>query len=154
MKKTALGLSLAMIAALGLGLGVSVLQRPSEGPVEPVWDFERCSHCRMHLAERAYAAQFHPAGGEPLFFDDPGCLLLWRAESGSEGKAYYRHFDQERWIAEPEAVFVSAQQTPMGWGFAVVDHDTEPREADAPRWSPDQALEILRQQRARSEGSR
>jgi len=152
MKKMVLGISLAGIAALGLGL--SLLQRPSAGPAEPVWDFERCAHCGMHLAERGYAAQFQPESGEPVFFDDPGCLLLWRAESGSKGRAYYHHVEEERWIAEPDAVFVSAGQTPMGWGFAVIDDATAGPKGEDEHWSPDEALAFLQGSRGRSENSR
>ncbi len=154
MKRAPLVVSLAVVLAISLGLGLSLLQRPSTGPVEPVWDFETCAHCRMHLGERRYAAQFHPESGEPVFFDDPGCLLLWRAESGSEGKAYYRHAEQERWIAEPDAVFVSAEQTPMGWGFAVIDHAANAREIGDSHWSASEALEVLQKDRSRSETPR
>lgn len=154
MKKTVVGVSLAVIAALGIALSLTWLERPPSGPVEPVWDFERCAHCRMHLSERSYAAQFHAGSGEVAFFDDPGCLLLWRAETGATGTAYFRHVEAERWIAEPEAVFVSAEQTPMGWGLAVVDRGSLGTGRAGASWSADEALELLERNRARPEASR
>ena len=137
--------------ALGLWLALGLLQSPAVGPVEPVWDFERCAYCRMHIGERGYAAQFHPESAEPVFFDDPGCLLLWRAEGQSAGEAYFRHVEQDRWIAEPDAVFVSAENTPMGWGFAVIDRSGGDGEIGDPHWSPDGALTLLQQKRTRPE---
>lgn len=154
MKKAVALVSLAVIAVLGIGLSLSWLERAPSGPVEPVWDFERCAHCGMHLAERPYAAQLHDDSGEVVFFDDPGCLLLWRAETGSTGTSYFHHAEEERWIAESDAVFVSAEQTPMGWGLAVVDRATAGARSSDERWSAGEALDLLEQNRPGSEASR
>lgn len=151
MKKVVAGVSLAVLAVLGIALSLSWLERAPSGPLEPVWDFERCAHCGMHLAERAYAAQLHTDSGEVVFFDDPGCLLLWQAETGSAGTAYFHHAEDERWIAESDAVFVSAAQTPMGWGLAVIDRATVGAESTHARWSAGEALELIEQNRTGSE---
>ena len=57
-----------------------------------------------------------------LFFDDPGCLWLWRAGNAAPGAVvHYRHRDRDRWLAPGEAGFLPDERTPMNWGFAAVD---------------------------------
>jgi len=115
----------ALAAALGLVATVIFLERAPGGPVEPAWDRQVCAHCRMHLSERGFAAQLHTTEGEILFFDEPGCLFLWQAESAARPEAiYYHHLREERWLAESEAGFVHTSPTPMGWGFGAVERET------------------------------
>lgn len=117
-------LAVALAAALAGVAAVRVLERAPAGPIEPAWDRQVCAHCRMHLSERGFAAQLHTAEHEVLFFDDPGCLFLWQAESEAQPAAiYFHHLREERWLAESEAGFVQVSPTPMGWGFGAVDRD-------------------------------
>lgn len=75
----------------------------------------------MLLTDPAFAAQLHTPAGEVLFFDDPGCLLLHRAESGAAPAGVWFHDSAgDAWLAEAEARFVPAPETPMGYGFAAV----------------------------------
>jgi hypothetical protein len=74
----------------------------------------------MLVGEPSFAAQLHTAAGEVLFFDDPGCLLLHREAAGAAGAAWFHDSRGPGWLAEADARFVPAEQTPMGHGLAAV----------------------------------
>ena len=111
-------------AAVGIVALALVLWRaaaPPAGPVEPAWDRVACARCRMLVSDPAFAAQLHTRAGEVLFFDDPGCLLLYRAEPRAEAAAVWFHDAAGGgWLAEADVRFVPAPETPMGHGFAAV----------------------------------
>jgi hypothetical protein len=75
----------------------------------------------MLLSDPAFAAQLHSASGEVLFFDDPGCLLLYRADAPDPpARAWFHDSKSERWLSDAEVGFVPADETPMGHGLAAV----------------------------------
>lgn len=116
---TALSLVAAGVAALLWPAG------PPEGPVAPVWDRTVCARCGMLVSDPAWAAQLHAPDGAVLHFDDPGCLLLHRAERGSPAHAlWFHHLREERWLSGPDVGFVPAGPSPMGYGLGAVDADT------------------------------
>ena len=125
----------AVAAALGVAALALVLWRaaaPPTGPVEPAWDRVACARCHMLLTDPAYAAQLHTPAGEVLFFDDPGCLLLHRTEPGAGPAAVWFHDAAGGgWLAEADARFVPAAETPMGHGFAAVAAASAPQGLDA-----------------------
>jgi len=123
---TALGRLAVGLAAGGLlAAALVLLNRPPSGPLEPVWDKEACAYCRMHLGEREFAAEARTADGETLFFDDPGCLLLWSAAADPAPVAiWFHHSTEPRWLAGDATGFVPADATPMNWGLAAVDAGT------------------------------
>jgi hypothetical protein len=114
----------ALLAAAALGAIAFVALRlaaPSLEPAPVAWDRVACAHCRMLVSDPRFAAQLALEDGEVLHFDDPGCLLLWRA--GSERRAlaaWFHDSASERWLAESEAAFASGAETPMGYGFAAI----------------------------------
>jgi copper chaperone NosL len=114
--------ALAGVFALALvGVLLWRFAAPPRGPLEPAWDQVPCARCHMLLSDPAFAAQLHAADGGVLFFDDPGCLLLHRAESRDAPVAVWFHDSAGGgWLAEAEARFVPAPRTPMGYGFAAV----------------------------------
>jgi len=113
-----------VLAVVGVvSLVVALSGRPSEGPVDVVWDGARCERCRMLVSEPAFAAQLHAADGRVFHFDDPGCLLLYRDERALEAHAvWYHHLREPRWVAEDRAVFVALSDTPtpMGYGLGAL----------------------------------
>jgi hypothetical protein len=114
------------LAGVAVVVVVAALLRaaaPPAGPVEPAWDRVACARCHMLVTDPAFAAQLHTERGEVLFFDDPGCLLLHRAESAETepgAAAWFHDSAGPRWLPEAEARFVPAPETPMGHGFAAV----------------------------------
>jgi copper chaperone NosL len=112
---------LLLAAAAALSLVLWRAAGPPYGPVEPAWDRVACARCRMLVSDPAFAAQLHATTGEVLFFDDPGCLLLQRAEAPDpEARAWFHDSRGERWLPEAEAGFVPSARTPMGHGLAAV----------------------------------
>jgi len=126
----------AIVAALCVAAIALVLWRaaaPPAGPVEPAWDRVACARCHMLVTDPAYAAQLHTPAGEVLFFDDPGCLLLHRAEqSAAPAGVWFHDSAGGGWLAEADARFVPAAETPMGHGFAAVAAQSAPDGLAAP----------------------
>jgi hypothetical protein len=88
----------------------------------------------MLVSDPRFAAQLHTASGEVRFYDDPGCLLLARAEKTAAeagGEVWFHDSGGEGWLAEPEARFVPAEQTPMGHGLAARPASAAPGGLDA-----------------------
>jgi len=99
-------------------------RRPS-GPEPIAFDREACAHCHMLISDPSFAAQLQTADGEIFNFDDPGCLLRWRAEHVQSVRAvWFHHLRDERWLPEAEVAFVPVARTPMGYGLGAVDAAT------------------------------
>jgi copper chaperone NosL len=118
---------LLALAAAALGLALWRLAAPPGGPVEPAWDRVACARCHMLLSDPAFAAQLHSAGGEVVFFDDPGCLLLYRADAPDpQARAWFHDSTSDRWLSDAEVGFVPVDETPMGHGLAAVKRAENP----------------------------
>ena len=116
-----LKVGLALGAALACGaLALSWLTQPETGPAPLAWDREACGFCRMHIGDRHFAAQLRRVEGEPLNFDDPGCLFRFLDKENPEIVAlYFRHESQDRWLGRDEVRFrLEVTPTPMGFGLA------------------------------------
>jgi hypothetical protein len=76
----------------------------------------------MLLSEPRFAAQLHAEDGRVFFFDDPGCLLLWREEHALPvHSVYFHHLHEDDWVSGDDAAFVPVPEaTPMGYGLGVV----------------------------------
>lgn len=125
--ETRRGRWLLALAGVALGFALWRLAAPPSGPVEPAWDRVACTRCHMLLSDPAFAAQLHTENGEVLFFDDPGCLLLHRADAPDpRAKAWFHDSKSERWLSDAEVGFVPADETPMGHGLAAVERAGTP----------------------------
>jgi copper chaperone NosL len=87
-----------------------------------VLDEDACSHCRMAISQREYAAELVTPQGLVELFDDVGCLAAWLREHGRpEGAALFVvDFASGEWLAAEEATYVvsPALPTPMRSGLA------------------------------------
>ena len=89
-----------------------------QGPQDPVWGKQPCSHCMMLISERAPAAQLITKAGVRRFFDDVGCMAEWLEQNADAAAlAWVRSADGSSWQAASSARFVGAQHTPMDYGF-------------------------------------
>jgi len=118
------GAALCALVALA-GLALSWLTQPAVGPAPVAWDREACGFCRMHIGDPHFAAQLRQEVGEPVNFDDPGCLFLYLdQEQPKVVELYFRHESQDRWLDRQEVVFrLDVAQTPMGFGLAATTSD-------------------------------
>jgi copper chaperone NosL len=113
-----------LVAAVACLVGYLVLRAESlpAGPEPVAWDRVACARCQMLVSEPAFAAQLHTEAGEVLYFDDPGCLLLFVDERAPDVHAmYFHHLREDRWLSEEEVGFVPVETTPMGYGLGAVD---------------------------------
>lgn len=88
----------------------------TEEPADPVWGKEPCAHCRMLVSDRRYAAEI-VVDGERRWFDDIGCMIVWREAHAPASRAWVHAGD--RWLDAAGARYVSGAATPMDFGFAV-----------------------------------
>lgn len=120
-RRVATGLLLGTLAGAALAGVFLLAQRPPAGPVPVAWDQTPCTRCRMLVSEPRFAAQLRTDAGV-LFFDDPGCLLLWDHEHPGQARAtYFHHLDEDRWVDGDEVAFVPVTPTPMGYGLGARD---------------------------------
>jgi copper chaperone NosL len=136
-RNVALGAAAVALAAGALWLWAG---RAPEGPSPVAWDRVPCAHCHMLVSDPRFAAQLQLQDGEVLQFDDPGCLLLTRAELTKPVRAAWFHDSEgEGWLSEREVAFVRGATTPMGYGLAAVRAGIRPDALD-----PAAALAALR----------
>lgn len=138
-------LALAALAALAAACA------PSDGPRPIVWNKESCAHCHMLIGDPHFAAQLQTPDGAVYDFDDPGCLLLFRAGHPEiDVRATWFHdVREDRWIPGERVAFVRVEApTPMGYGLGAVERSTGSGALD-----PQAALEVVqRVETARGRG--
>ncbi len=80
-----------------------------------------CTHCKMAISEKQFAAEFINQDGDALKFDDIGCMLDYLKEKPDPKNVTYFFVDYEKknWLTESTARFVKAEQisTPMSGGI-------------------------------------
>ncbi len=107
------GLAFAAVAA-----ALWLAQAPAPGPQPVAWDRVRCAQCGMLVSDPRFAAQLRTEPGALAFFDDPGCLLRFRAaRENGDRDVFLRDAASDRWIPLADAVFVPGHATPMGYGL-------------------------------------
>jgi copper chaperone NosL len=93
---------------------------------------DSCASCRMVIASAATAAAVTTSGGEPLYFDDLGCLKTYLASAPADSaqSVYVADHRTGAWVAAREAVFTRVQSaTAMGSGL-VAHADEASKAAD------------------------
>lgn len=121
MKKLLLIATIVVSLGGGFFTALRVLSRLPSGPLPVVWDKESCGHCHMHVGEPRFAAQLQTTTGEVLNFDDPGCLLYYRAKQNPGVHAmYFHHVYEDRWLEMEQVGFVAVDSSPMGYNFGAV----------------------------------
>ena len=98
----------------------------SAGPVEVVWGRDTCTHCRMVISDRRFAAQVRGGPERAAFkFDDIGCAVSWLAAEGWDRDAATRVWvaaaggrgETVEWLDARQAHYVAGPQSPMGYNF-------------------------------------
>ncbi|HFB98209.1 MAG TPA: hypothetical protein ENJ62_03630 [Bryobacterales bacterium] len=91
-------------------------------PVEIALNEESCSHCRMAVSEREFAAEAVAPDGRVDYFDDIGCLAAWVREHQPppETALYVVDFETGEWLAAESAYYVKSDQIPTPMSFGLV----------------------------------
>ena len=93
---------------------------PNSGPVEVVWDHDRCERCNMVIANPRYAAQLREPSGEAHKYDDFGDAVLDLVERGwneDDIEFWVTDYKTGLWINAFKARYVPGETTPMGFGL-------------------------------------
>jgi copper chaperone NosL len=108
-----------------VGLAAVVGGCAPTGPVAFHYDTDACDHCRMAIAEPAFAAQLLTATGKVHRFDDPGCLLQFLkggavAAGDVRGIWFNDHAHAGQFVAAADAVILRSPRlgAPMNGGLA------------------------------------
>lgn len=105
-------------------------------PVDIAAD-DMCSHCKMAISEKEFAAEFINQEGTAVKFDDIGCMLAYlKAKSDTKIAAYYFvDYETKKWVKSSEASFVKSAEiaAPMGGGL-IAFHDQTKAAAAATKY--------------------
>lgn len=90
-------------------------------PVEIAGD-DMCARCRMAISETRYAAELIRQDGEPIKFDDIGCMIHYVEDTRQKADIaafFVLDFESQEWINADQALFLwsPAFKTPMGGGI-------------------------------------
>ncbi len=80
-----------------------------------------CTHCKMAISEKQFAAEFITPDGDAFKFDDIGCLLDYLKEKQETKAATYFFVDYEtkKWVQGSAATFAKSDEitSPMSGGI-------------------------------------
>jgi copper chaperone NosL len=91
-------------------------------PAETDFKSDICAECQMAVTSRSYAAQI-VGSGNPLFFDDIGCLIQYERQGKVAADAIHARFVRsvagDAWLRVDKAFWVLTKEvrTPMGYGL-------------------------------------
>jgi hypothetical protein len=88
----------------------------SDQAVDPVWGKQPCNGCGMIVENKRTAAEILTNDGERLFFDDPGCMVMW-LESHHASRSWAMDANRGTWIDATRAHWKSGATTPMDYGW-------------------------------------
>lgn len=105
-----------------IGLLLLVGCRPSEPKPVEITATDMCASCKMAISEKRWAAELLDRDGEPVKFDDIGCMLRYRKrmqDSGAIVAFFVVDFESRRWLQAATAHYVRSPEfrTPMGSGI-------------------------------------
>jgi len=88
-----------------------------DGVLEPVWNKQACSHCRMLLSDPRYAAQVLTEDSERLYFDDIGCMASYLVKHSVRFRRAWVRDEHGSWVDALRARYRTDAATPMGFGY-------------------------------------
>lgn len=119
-------LGLFMLAALAGACG----RRGEPEPPNIRYGRDVCAECGMVIGDERFAAAASAAGGEPVLFDDIGCLAIYRQKRRPDWAAVWVHdYETRGWVRAESARFLlsSRIRSPMGWGLAAFGDEARAR---------------------------
>lgn len=99
-------------------------------PRDIVLGVDVCEYCHMSVDDVERAAQWVPASGPPVTFDEPGCMVAWlQRNPGVEGQAFVADGAGGGWVpAEDGAYLVGRVRTGMGFDVVAYAMDADAAE--------------------------
>lgn len=93
----------------------------SELKPQPIPEDARCPECGMYVRDyKNWASEALLEGGEVVYFDDPGDMVIYHNKNEEKiKKIYVKDYYTQEWIDAREAVYVvdARISTPMGFGI-------------------------------------
>ncbi len=94
-----------------------------------------CTHCKMAISEKQFAAEFITPDGDALKFDDIGCMQDYLKEKPDTKIAahFFMEYDTKQWIKGSSARFVKSKEitSPMSGGIIAFGNETKAKTAAA-----------------------
>lgn len=131
-----------LLCVLAIGCG----SRPSR-PIQIRLGEDTCEQCRMTIISTATAAQIVVPGGEPVIFDELGCLATYLSGHRiGDASIFITDHRTGEWVDAAGAIFTRTNtSTPMSSGL-LAHADAASRDADpaARDGTPVPAADVLR----------
>lgn len=90
----------------------------SDRAIDPVWGKQQCAACGMIVGERRTAAEVLTTEGDRLFFDDPGCMVVWLSTHAKQDRhTWAKDAERGEWLEASTAHWKSGAKTPMDYGW-------------------------------------
>lgn len=117
-------------------IGVAVFANCQKRKVEPVAlaPEDMCSHCKMAISEKQYAAELIDSDGQAFKFDDIGCLVNFIKKGSinlTGASLFVMDFNQRQWVNADNAYYVRSSEitTPMNGGIVAFKEQAKAQEA-------------------------
>lgn len=119
-----------------LMIGVTVFANCQTRTAEPVAlvPEDMCSHCRMAISEKQYAAELIDSEGTAFKFDDIGCMVNFLKSGKNKttmATSFVMDFNERKWIKAADAFYVRSSEftTPMNGGMVAFRTEAKAQEA-------------------------
>ncbi|PAE26316.1 MULTISPECIES: nitrous oxide reductase accessory protein NosL [Bacillaceae] len=107
-----------------LAILLSACSSPASEPAEIKLNQDSCAACNMGIADLESAAQIILKSGEPVLFDDIGCMTQYLQSEKPEYEAAFVHdYLSREWISFDASAFIqhSDIESPMSYGIAAFE---------------------------------
>ena len=119
-----------------LTIAVTVFANCQKRTAEPVAlaPEDMCSHCRMAISEKQYAAELIDSEGTAFKFDDIGCMVHFLKSAKNKttiAASFVMEFSERQWIKADDAFYVRSSEftTPMNGGIVAFRTEAKAQEA-------------------------
>ncbi|MCS0674039.1 nitrous oxide reductase accessory protein NosL [Cytobacillus firmus] len=103
---------------------LSACSSSASEPAEIKQNRDSCNNCNMGIAELQSAAQLILKSGEPVLFDDIGCMTQYiQTENPEYDAAFVHDYHSREWISFEASSFIQNGhiESPMSYGIAAFE---------------------------------
>jgi copper chaperone NosL len=107
---------------LGAVIFLVACQQPPSKPFDIHTEMDKCTNCKMGIADVKYAAELVDKAGTMRKFDEVGCLVSYvkaKIPQRDYRATFAMDYDTKQWLKGVEAFFVHSEaiKTPMNGGI-------------------------------------